>query len=189
MAIKGLIYGEINLNGKKLRNAILSSFLGVIFAMVIVEYSFAQVKYPVFLIEGQLSFSGSIVKEHYQILIQQGTMGTYILTQILDYLLILSMGTFGYLTAFGVMRLQPFKSRWYPVSRFFLLMLPLAVTMDALENAVSFFMIANPVNFPDVLAYIYSSFAALKLFFFSIWFVWIILGLIHYGVRRLLKLK
>lgn len=55
--------------------------------------------------------------------------------------------------------------------------LPLAALFDAFENGVSFFMMADPVQFPDWMAIIYSSFAAIKFGFWMIALSWLLLSL------------
>lgn len=60
-------------------------------------------------------------------------------------------------------------------------MAPLA---DTLENLVSYFMLSEPVDFPDHLAWVYSGFAALKFGAFTFAYVAAIGGLVIGAIQR-----
>lgn len=62
--------------------------------------------------------------------------------------------------------------------KWFAFALPLAGLFDVLENLVSFFMIANPVNFPDWLVIPYSTLAVIKFGFWGIAILWLVISVI-----------
>lgn len=63
----------------------------------------------------------------------------------------------------------------------------IAPISDQLENLVSYVMLANPADFADVLAYIYSSFAATKFAFFVFAYIVAPLGLIVGVISRIIN--
>jgi hypothetical protein len=54
---------------------------------------------------------------------------------------------------------------------------PMAAGFDALENLVSFFLLANPQDFADWLVYPYSSFAAIKFVIFGLTYCWALIAI------------
>ena len=54
----------------------------------------------------------------------------------------------------------------------------IAPMADALENGISYIMLANPANFAESLAWVYSSVAAIKFAMFTFAYLAAILGLL-----------
>ena len=65
----------------------------------------------------------------------------------------------------------------------------IAPIADQLENLVSYVMLANPRDFADSLAYIYSSFAAIKFAFFVFAYVTAPVGLIAGLISMIIRSK
>lgn len=62
----------------------------------------------------------------------------------------------------AIARGQPAGSTWRQLALRLAILAPLIAASDALENVVSFFMLADPHGFPDWLAALYSGLAAIK---------------------------
>ena len=129
---------------------------------VAVELSFAATHYPVSLLEGQLTFSGPAIKSHYATLLAQGTFDRFVLTQVIDFAWIVGLMLTLFFAHVAIARGQPAGSRWRPLALRLAVVAPLIAASDALENAVSFIMLADPTGFPDWLAVLYSGLAAIK---------------------------
>lgn len=76
------------------------------------------------------------------------------------------------------MTLFPVGSTWRSAMVICALLSTLAPVADALENAMSYVMLANPLQFASFGAYIYSSFAALKFAMFTFAYVAAVVGLL-----------
>ncbi len=152
---------------------------------IAVETAFALSRYPVPLIEGQLAFDSDLIKSYYAILQQQGTFGTYVATQIIDYGLIVGMFLTGFVLHVAMGRAYAPGSwgrRLNYIAAFFL---PYCASMDALENVTSFFMLANPTGFADWLGSVYSTFAALKMVGAPLGMGALLIALAAFGVMKL----
>lgn len=153
---------------------------------IAVETSFAATHYPVSLLEGQLAFSGSAIKSHYAALLAQGTFDRFVLTQIIDFVWIIGLMLTLFFAHIAIARGQPAGSKWQRLALRLAVVAPLIAASDALENAVSFFMLADPQGFPDWLAPLYSGLAAVK-------WSWAVLGVsllvIQLGVLALFRMR
>jgi hypothetical protein len=138
------------------------SLLLAIAGYIAVEISFARTKYPVSLLEGQLAFSGAAIKSHYASLQAQGTFDQFVLTQIIDFAWIIGLMLTLFFSHLVLARSQPPKSKWCQLALRLAVLAPIIAASDAFENMVSFVMLANPKDFSDWLAILYSSFAAIK---------------------------
>ena len=133
-------------------------------------------KYPVSFFEGQTTFSGEVVKSHYAFLQREGTLGDFIHVQLYDYLYMLTMFVAFVLVCTAIYRSIPNKPWLKFLAKWMLIITPLAAVFDALENAVSFVMLANPTGFANWLAYPYSAFAVIKFTLFTLFLLWALLG-------------
>lgn len=128
----------------------------------VLDDSYAASRFPVPYFVQQMSFSAARMKEWYAYMIEQGTMDVYIRTQHIDFAFMLSV----LLLHAGVLLLI---SRWFEAGSrgrkamvICAMLAVLAPLYDALENLVSYIMLADSAGFPDFLAYLYSSFALMK---------------------------
>jgi len=130
--------------------------------------SYAASKFPVPYHVAQLSFDAQRIKGWYGDLIDQGTLGLYVQTQLIDFAFIATVLVLHVSVLWWVSRLFVAGSRgrrWMVGAGVLSAIAPLA---DAAENLVSFVMLADPVGFPDSWALVYSSLAAVKFAFFTL---------------------
>lgn len=147
--------------------------------------SYAASKFPVPYYVAQLSFSAEKLKTWYSTLMNSGTFDVYLQTQHQDSLFILSVLLLHPLVLVLISRLFLIDSK----ARKFMVCCALASAIapisDQLENLVSYIMLANPQHFADGLAYIYSSFAAIKFGFFIFAYIVAPLGIMFGLLSRL----
>ncbi|MFT7560107.1 MAG: hypothetical protein ACI93R_002022 [Flavobacteriales bacterium] len=143
--------------------------------------------HPASIIAGQTTFNGDAIKGFYASMIEQGTLTKYVQVQIYDYILMTSM--FAWLAGLcvAVYRSLPNVKTLKNIAWTLAILCPLAPMFDALENIVSFFMLAEPESFANWLALPYSSFAVIKFLLSSLGFAWIVIGgvisLIAWAIR------
>lgn len=117
--------------------------------------------YPVTFFEGQTTFSGTAVKGHWAELAQLGTLEAFAQVQQFDFIFMACVAAFGVLGGLLIMRLTSGRlGRTIGCTT-----VAAAITgalSDALENVVSFVMLADPTGFADALAIVHSGFAVLK---------------------------
>jgi len=142
--------------------------------------SYAASRFPVPFFVGQTTFDAIELKGYFAVLVQQGTLGIFARTQIIDYAFMAGTFVSFYCLASALMRTvkRVFSGRvMRSIALVFVWLSPLAAVMDALENAVSFVMLANPLGFYDWLVYPYSSFAVIKFALFALTYCWAIVAL------------
>ncbi len=140
--------------------------------------SYITSKFPVPYYTAQLSFSPEKLKIWYSTLLEQGTFDVYLQTQHIDSLFILSTLLLHFLALVLISRLFTTGSKGRKVMVVCALISTIAPISDQMENLLSYIMLANPTGFFDSLAYIYSTFAAIKFFFFVFAYTAAPLGLI-----------
>ena len=148
--------------------------------------SYIASKFPVPYYVAQLSFSPEQLKAWYSVLQELGTFEIYVLTQHIDSLFILSTLLLHCFALVLISRLFAEKSKGRKIMVICALISAIAPVSDQLENLVSYLMLADPNNFADGLAYIYSSFAATKFVFFVFAYIAAALGLIAGLINQLL---
>ncbi len=149
--------------------------------------SYVESKFPVPYHVAQLSFSAEKLKGWYATLQELGTFDVYLLTQHIDSLFILSVLLLHCFALVLISRLFTANSRGRKIMVVCALISAIAPISDQLENLVSYVMLANPADFADVLAYIYSSFAATKFAFFVFAYIVAPLGLIVGVISRIIN--
>ena len=142
------------------------------------EKSYALSNFPVPYFEQQTSFDAVKMKEWYAFMMQEDTLGVYIYTQFIDFAFIAAVILAGFTVWTFISNLHPQSSFFNKWGQKFAFALPLAGLFDILENIVSFFMLAQPVDFSNFLVFPYSLFAVIKFGFWSIALLWIIVSLI-----------
>lgn len=147
--------------------------------------SYIESKFPVPYYVAQLSFNAEQLKAWYSTLQQMGTFDVYVLTQHIDSLFILSVLMLHCFVLALISRLFAANSKGRKIMVVCALISAIAPISDQLENLVSYIMLANPTDFADALAYIYSSFAVTKFAFFVFAYIAAPLGLIT-GLTSLL---
>jgi hypothetical protein len=147
------------------------------FASQWLNASYARSLFPVPYFEAQLSFDAAKIKGWYAYLMEHNTLDVYVQTQNIDFLFIASVLVLHFVALLLISRLFASGSRarrWLVWAAVLSASAPL---FDALENAVSYVMLANPTQFADGWALLYSSFAAAKFAGFTLAYLVAALGL------------
>lgn len=137
------------------------AFVGFNMVKSRLDASYAASGHPVDYATGQLAFDASVIEGYYGVMQEAGTLDIYLRTQIIDFgfiaaimVLSVTLGTLAArLNAPGWGRRLGFWAAGAGV---------IGATFDALENLVSFVMLARPDSIAQPVALIYSSFAAAK---------------------------
>jgi hypothetical protein len=160
---------------------IVMSVLALLFnfwATELLNTSYASSGFPVPYWQAQLSFDANKLKGWYQVLIERGTLDRYIQTQHIDFVFIASVLILHIVALLAISRALPANS-WMRRAMVGAAMLSaIAPIADALENGISYIMLANPSDFPDGLAWVYSSLAAIKFAMFTFAYLAAVLGII-----------
>lgn len=117
--------------------------------------------FPVPYAEGQTSFDADAVKGWYATMSDAGTLDTYVATQAFDYVFMAMLATTGFLVASVVVRIAG-SGLLARLGRGARTLVPLGAAADAVENLISFPMLARPETFADWLAIAHSSAATVK---------------------------
>jgi hypothetical protein len=129
--------------------------------------AYAASGFPVPYWQAQLSFDHLKLKDWYATLIEQGSLGLYLHAQYVDFLFIASVFVMHAAVLVVIARLHPIASKSREVMLWAALLSTFAPLFDALENLVSFVMLADPLAFQPALALVYSSLAAGKFAMFT----------------------
>lgn len=133
----------------------------------VLNAAYAASGFPVPYWEAQLSFDHLKLKGWYQALIDKQTMDLYLHTQVVDFLFMASVLVLHMSVLVLVSRMQPVSSKARSAMLWAALLSALAPIFDALENLVSFAMLAQPLSFEPTLALVYSLLAAAKFAMFT----------------------
>jgi hypothetical protein len=155
-----------------------AAFIFNLWASKILTASYIASKFPVPYFVAQLSFNPEQLKVWYSSLIELGTFDAYVRTQHIDSLFILSVLMLHGFALLLISRLFSANSKGRKMMVVCALLSAIAPICDQLENLVSYIMLANPRDFISGLAYIYSSFAAIKFAFFVFAYVAAAIGLV-----------
>lgn len=152
----------------------------------ILEASYVSSKFPVPYYIGQTSFDATKVKSWYRVMLDAGTMDVYLKTQLIDFAFIASViaGGFFIWSLVANLHTNSFFKQWGYRAAF---LLPLAGLFDVFENIVSFFMIANPVDFPDRIVILYSAFAAIKFVFWFMALSWLMISIVTLIITKTME--
>ncbi|MBT3313421.1 MAG: hypothetical protein HN390_02290 [Anaerolineae bacterium] len=147
-------------------------------ANTLLEASYAKSKFPVPFFAGQTTFDGELLKSYFKTMIDQGTLDIFVQTQFIDFLFIITVILFGFSLWTLVARLHQPDSFFRKAGLWFALSLPLAGISDAIENLISFILLASPLDFPNWLAIPYSAVAVIKFGFWTIGLLWLPISLV-----------
>lgn len=147
---------------------------------------YAASGHPVDYATGQLAFDGDLIKGYYAVMDGKGTLDVYVSTQQFDYLFMLGIAALGLCLGTLIGRLSRDGSwgRRIGVGVAFAAMA--GACFDAVENAVSFVMLAQPETFSNALALPYSGFAAAKFMMITLAMALLLVSLFSAGAGRLL---
>lgn len=126
------------------------------------DASYAAARHPVDYATGQLAFSAERIEEYYAVMMQAGTLDIYWRTQMIDFGFIASIALLSVLLgtlAGRIGRPGTLPRRmgiWTACAGL------AGAGFDAIENLLSFAMLARPEQIPTALAVSYSAAAAFK---------------------------
>lgn len=150
-------------------------------AQLWLDANYAASGFPVPFYIGQTTFDAAELKDYYQVLLDKGTLGQFVKTQIIDYgFMAATFTSFFCLCAALLRSLTALAAPAFSqtIARFFVWFAPLAAVFDAIENGISFITLMNPQNFADWLVYPYSSFAVMKFAVFSLTYLWVLIAVV-----------
>ena len=127
----------------------------------ILNASYEASNHPVSYAEGQLAFNGDTIKGYYAHMSELGTLDTYVTTQLIDFGFIAAMICIGLFFATRIARMLT-GTRAASAAAWASTLFVVGASFDAIENLISFVMLANPTGFADAIALPYSTMAALK---------------------------
>lgn len=148
-------------------------------------YTLSQFPVPFFV--GQTTFNAVELKGYYAVLLELGTLDRYIGVQIADYAFMVTVFISFFALMAAIYRSLPKHNGLQTFARAMLVIAPLAAVFDAVENAVSFVMLANPTGFADWLVYPYSSFAVIKFAIFVLSYLWALVALLTIAGAALMR--
>lgn len=123
---------------------------------------YAASRHPVDFATGQLAFDGATIFGYYEAMRSSGTFGIYVQTQLFDFAFIASVIVFGICLGTLIARMGAARSATFMMGISAAFFAFVGGSLDALENMTSFAMMQFNDAIPQLIAYIYSSFAALK---------------------------
>lgn len=170
-------------------SAVITFILSKVIQIFWLDRSYAESKYPVPFYEGQTTFDAAVTKSHYQVLLDEGTLGVFWQTQFIDFAYLMMTFAFTFLVMAAIYKVfssqhSTFSKKLTGFSWGMALTMPLNAVMDLFENLTSFIMLSDPTGFADWLIYPYSSFAVTKFLFYGVGYLWILLALtIALGIK------
>lgn len=152
---------------------------------------YAASQHPVDFATGQTGFDAALLKGYYAHMQAQGTLDVYIATQRFDFLFMAALALFGLVLGTLVARLSGQGTALGTWGRRMGLLAALSAIagagMDAMENLVSFVMLAQPQDFAAWLALVYSGFASVKFALIALAMGAVLISLILAALSRLLR--
>ena len=145
-------------------------------------------QFPVSFFEGQTAFDANKIKAWYAVLIERGTLDRYVWVQIADYGYMATVLTGFFALTAAIYRSLP-AGHWLKGAAFGMIFVACsAPAFDALENLVSFVMLADPQGFADWLVYPYSGFASAKFAVYAVTYLWALIAIIVAILSGLIRL-
>jgi hypothetical protein len=158
---------QSKLTGVQLTVITLVALIGNVWATKLLDAAYAASKFPVPYWQAQLSFDHFKLKGWYGFLIKNETLGLYIHTQFIDFIFIASVLVLHMAALLALSRAVPAPSTARRALIWAALLSAIAPLADAVENGISFIMLANPAGFEPLLAIAYSTVAAIKFGMFT----------------------
>lgn len=158
---------QSKLTGVQLTAITLVALIGNVWATKLLDAAYAASKFPVPYWQAQLSFDHLKLKGWYEFLIKNQTLDLYIHTQLVDFIFIASVLILHMTALLALSRAVPAPSNARCALIWAALISAIAPLADAVENGISFIMLANPAGFEPLLAIAYSTLAAIKFGMFT----------------------
>lgn len=163
-----------------------AAVVGLGVANAVLNHLYAASGHPVDYATGQTSFSAERIKGWYGEMAAGGTLDVYLATQLFDYVFILTVLATGALGATFLARKSVGRCR--AAALWAAAMLATGAGLDAIENLISFVMLADREGFPAYLAVAYSSIAVAKFAFIASAMGLLVFSLLGTGVRGAVRL-
>lgn len=151
------------------------------------DASYAASQHPVDYATGQTTFSGPLIKEYYATMQQAGTLDRYVTTQLIDFGFIVGMACIALFVCTLIARISRAGSMGRRIGLWAGVSILLGATCDAIENGISFIMLANPTGFADWLAIPYSGFASVKFALIALGMLLVLISLAAALLGRILR--
>ncbi|MEM9612271.1 MAG: hypothetical protein AAGA59_05035 [Actinomycetota bacterium] len=144
--------------------AVAGAFAALAVVNTVLNELYARSGFPVSYAEGQTTFDGGRLKEFYAVVLDEGSMGFYWATQLFDYVFMAAFALFGLAAASRLVRAAEARSqpRTATLAAAGAGAAVAGAGLDAIENLISFVMLAQPRTFADWIALPYSTAAAAK---------------------------
>ncbi|MCK4239639.1 MAG: hypothetical protein KAX33_10980 [Candidatus Lokiarchaeota archaeon] len=154
---------------KKNRVLLIFSIILLFIVYPIMTYFSIISNYPVNYLESQLSFSGEIIKSHFNTM-NTVDINNYRIAEILDYGFMVSYGILIFSLALIIARKFDESTRWRKSGFLIAILGIIAASLDAIENGFILAMLTDPLGFPDIWAVSHSLVSLMKwiLLFFTI---------------------
>ncbi|UYV35951.1 hypothetical protein N4R57_12940 [Rhodobacteraceae bacterium D3-12] len=149
------------------------------------DASYAASRHPVDYATGQLAFDAEKIEGFYGVMQEAGTLEVYWRTQIIDFGFIATVMVLALLLGTLVARLSGAGHWGRRVGVWAAVTGMAGAAMDAVENLLSFAMLARPDAISQTLAMTYSSAAAVKFALLTLAMVLIVAALILSAVHRI----
>ncbi len=169
---------QSTVNTPRLALITLLAFVFNLWATDLLNSAYAASAFPVPYWEAQLSFDHQKLKAWYGYLQSKGTFDQYVKTQHIDFVFIASVVVLHMSALLLISRFVPSQSIAHRLLVWAALLSIIGPAADALENGISYFMLANPTSFEPKLALAYSSMAALKFAMFTAAYIAAVVGLL-----------
>lgn len=141
----------------------IASLLGMFLTLDAFNAAYAASQIPVDFMTEQTRFSGQQTKEYYALMIDLGTLEHFKRAQIVDFGYIFATFLTGLFLVTFVARLGREGSWTKRLGGVAAYLMIAGACFDAVENLISFAMLANPTDFANWIAIPYSTAASLKL--------------------------
>lgn len=151
------------------------------------DRSYAASNHPVDYATGQTSFDGGVIKGYYAQMEAAGTLDVYVTTQLIDFGFILGMMCIALFVCTLIARLARQGSFARKAGLFAGVSILAGALCDAIENGISFIMLADPAGFADWLALPYSAFASVKFALITLGMLLVLVSLVTAIAGRLIK--
>ncbi len=169
---------QSKLTGLQLTAITLLAFLANFWATNLLNTAYAASRFPVPYWQAQLSFDHLKLKGWFEFLIKNQTLDLYVQAQFIDFVFIASVLVLHMAALLSLSRAVPANSNARVALIWAALLSAIAPLADAVENGISFIMLANPTSFEPLLAITYSCAAAVKFGMFTFAYLAAAAGLI-----------
>lgn len=176
--IKTFSHLQSKLTGFQLTVIALVALVGNLWATKLLNTAYAASGFPVPYWQAQLSFDHEKLKGWYGFLIKNQTLDLYVHAQFIDFIFIASVLILHTAALLALSRAVPAQSKVRLALIWAAAISAIAPLADAVENGISFIMLANPTGFEPLLAIAYSSVAAIKFGMFTFAYVAAAIGLL-----------